>query len=86
MDRTPCDHEHLLCRLYGMHAYSYLPFMILPLYSALEKMDLTLVEAAQDLGCSRAGAHLLEGHVPIVGTQGSSLEDSGVLFQPLVSL
>ncbi|HLS80452.1 MAG TPA: ABC transporter permease subunit [Steroidobacter sp.] len=31
--------------------YSYLPFMILPLYANLEKMDLTLLEAAQDLGC-----------------------------------
>ena len=31
--------------------YSYLPFMILPLYSALEKMDHTLLEAAADLGC-----------------------------------
>ncbi|EJT02659.1 ABC transporter permease subunit [Rhizobium sp. CCGE 510] len=32
--------------------YSYLPFMVLPLYSALEKMDDTLIEAAQDLGCT----------------------------------
>lgn len=31
--------------------YSYLPFMVLPLYSALEKMDDTLLEAASDLGC-----------------------------------
>ena len=31
--------------------YSYLPFMVLPLYSALEKMDQTLLEAAADLGC-----------------------------------
>ena len=31
--------------------YSYLPFMVLPLYSALEKMDNTLLEAAADLGC-----------------------------------
>ena len=30
--------------------YSYLPFMILPLYSNLEKLDLTLLEAAADLG------------------------------------
>jgi len=30
--------------------YSYLPFMILPLYSSLEKLDLSLLEAAQDLG------------------------------------
>ena len=32
--------------------YSYLPFMVLPLYSALEKMDHTLLEAAADLGCT----------------------------------
>ena len=31
--------------------YSYLPFMILPLYASLEKMDGTLLEAASDLGC-----------------------------------
>jgi putrescine transport system permease protein len=31
--------------------YSYLPFMILPLYANLEKHDLTLLEAAIDLGC-----------------------------------
>ncbi|MDR3438068.1 ABC transporter permease subunit [Telmatospirillum sp.] len=31
--------------------YSYLPFMVLPLYATLEKMDLSLLEAAADLGC-----------------------------------
>jgi putrescine transport system permease protein len=31
--------------------YSYLPFMILPLYANLEKMDIALLEAAADLGC-----------------------------------
>jgi putrescine transport system permease protein len=31
--------------------YSYLPFMVMPLYANLEKMDLTLLEAAEDLGC-----------------------------------
>ena len=36
--------------------YSYLPFMILPLYSSLEKMDYSLVEAAQDLGCPPTSA------------------------------
>lgn len=30
--------------------YSYLPFMIMPLYAHLVKMDLTLLEAAYDLG------------------------------------
>src|SRR5215212_4706641 len=33
--------------------YSYLPFMVLPLYAALEKFDISLKEAAQDLGASR---------------------------------
>ena len=37
-------------------AYSYLPFMVLPLYASLERMDLDLVEAAQDLGASRTQA------------------------------
>jgi putrescine transport system permease protein len=33
--------------------YSYLPFMVLPLYASLEKMDQALIEAAADLGCPR---------------------------------
>lgn len=32
--------------------YTYLPFMALPLYAALERLDDTLIEAAQDLGAS----------------------------------
>lgn len=36
--------------------YSYLPFMILPLYASLEKMDYSLIEAAQDLGCTPISA------------------------------
>ncbi len=36
--------------------YTYLPFMILPIYATLEKMDGDLIEAAQDLGCTRAEA------------------------------
>jgi putrescine transport system permease protein len=33
--------------------YSYLPFMVLPLYATLEKLDESLIEAAADLGCPR---------------------------------
>ena len=33
--------------------YTLLPFMILPLYAALEKLDMRLVEAAQDLGAGK---------------------------------
>lgn len=32
--------------------YNYLPFMILPLYSVMEKIDKSVLEAASDLGCS----------------------------------
>jgi putrescine transport system permease protein len=44
--------------------YSYLPFMILPLYSTLEKMDLTLLEAAADLG-SRPWKSFLQVTLPL---------------------
>lgn len=32
--------------------YNYLPFMILPLYSVMTKIDYSMIEAAQDLGCN----------------------------------
>ena len=35
--------------------YNYLPFMVLPIYSVIIKLDLSLVEAARDLGASSAG-------------------------------
>jgi spermidine/putrescine transport system permease protein len=38
--------------LMGM-VYSYLPFMVLPLYASLEKFDARLKEAAHDLGATR---------------------------------
>ncbi len=34
--------------------YNYLPFMILPLYSVMEKIDKSVIEAASDLGCNPA--------------------------------
>ena len=36
--------------------YTYLPFMILPIYSALERLAESLIEAAEELGCSRLKA------------------------------
>ncbi|WP_424988567.1 ABC transporter permease subunit [Microbulbifer sp. S227A] len=39
--------------------YTYLPFMILPIYAALDRMDGSLIEAAEDLGCSRLSAFWL---------------------------
>jgi spermidine/putrescine transport system permease protein len=39
--------------LLGM-VYNFLPFMILPIYTVLTKMDYSLIEAAQDLGANQA--------------------------------
>lgn len=35
--------------------YDYLPYMILPIYSVMAKLDIKLVEAAHDLGCTSFG-------------------------------
>ena len=35
--------------------YDYFPYMILPIYSVMAKMDVRLIEAARDLGCNSAG-------------------------------
>jgi spermidine/putrescine transport system permease protein len=40
----------------GGLTYNFLPFMILPIYVALERVDPRVVEAAQDLYATRAGA------------------------------
>ncbi len=36
--------------------YSYLPFMVLPIFNAIDRQDNSLVEAARDLGASRTAA------------------------------
>jgi len=38
--------------------YNYLPYMILPLYSIIVKIDNRLIEAAEDLGCTPAQTFL----------------------------
>ena len=35
--------------------YDYFPYLILPIYSVMAKMDVKLLEAARDLGCNSAG-------------------------------
>ncbi|MBE6858452.1 MAG: ABC transporter permease [Ruminococcus sp.] len=44
--------------------YNYLPFMILPLYSVMEKIDKSVIEAASDLGCNR-GSVIFKVVVPL---------------------
>lgn len=40
--------------IFGM-VYNYLPFMILPIYSSISKVDKSLLEASSDLGCNVFG-------------------------------
>jgi putrescine transport system permease protein len=47
---TPLDILNTEMAVYIGIVYAYLPFMVLPLYATLEKMDDTLLEAALDLG------------------------------------
>ncbi|MFC4114588.1 ABC transporter permease [Nonomuraea zeae] len=53
------DDFHVLATTFavvGGLTYNFLPFMILPIYVALERVDPRVVEAAQDLYATRAGA------------------------------
>ena len=46
--------------------YNYLPYMILPLYTAMTKIDDSIIEAAQDLGCNTSRI-LLRVLIPLSG-------------------
>ena len=46
--------------------YNYLPFMILPIYTSMTKIDDSIIEAAQDLGCN-VWQILLRVLVPLTG-------------------
>jgi spermidine/putrescine transport system permease protein len=59
--------------------HTYLPFMVLPLYAALERMDWTLVEAAQDLG---AGAWQVFRRVVVPQTAAGAVVGSILVFIP----
>jgi len=48
---TPLNLLYTQGAVYVGIVYSYLPFMVLPLYAALARLDHSLVEAALDLGC-----------------------------------
>jgi putrescine transport system permease protein len=59
--------------------YTYLPFMILPIYAALDRMDTSLNEAAEDLGCSRMQAFWL---VTIPLSKNGIIAGSFIVFIP----
>jgi putrescine transport system permease protein len=61
--------------------YSYLPFMVLPLYASFEKMDESLLEAAADLGCPRWKAFWL---VTVPVARGGVIAGCLLCFIPIV--
>ncbi|CAM4004520.1 putrescine ABC transporter permease PotH [Rahnella bruchi] len=61
--------------------YSYLPFMVLPIYTALTRMDYSLVEAAQDLG-ARPMKTFFKVIMPL--TKGGIIAGSMLVFIPAV--
>ena len=54
--KKPFEPVHLIntrgAVVLGM-VYNFLPYMILPIYTVILKMDRSLIEAAQDLGCNK---------------------------------
>jgi putrescine transport system permease protein len=54
----PLKIMHTSVAVYLGIIYAYLPFMVLPLFATLEKLDHTLLEAASDLGSPRWRAFL----------------------------
>lgn len=61
--------------------YGYLPFMILPLYAALEQLDMSLVDAAKDLGASPRHAFW---HITLPLSLPGILAGSMLVFIPTV--
>ncbi len=62
-------------------SYTYLPFMVLPLYANLAKMDLRLLEAAADLGATRFAAFWL---VTVPLSKAGIIAGSMLVFIPCV--
>ncbi len=61
--------------------YSYLPFMVLPLYTAIEKLDGSLLEAAADLGCRPVKAFF---RITVPLTMGGIVAGCMLVFIPAV--
>lgn len=68
--------------LIGM-VYTMFPFMVLPLYSAIEKLDFSLLEAAADLGANPRKAFL---KVTLPLTRGGILSGCMLVFVPTLGL
>jgi putrescine transport system permease protein len=73
--------RHTPIAVYIGIVYTYLPFMILPIYANLVKLDLTLLEAAYDLG-ARPWRTFLSVTLPL--SKGGIIAGSMLVFIPAV--
>ncbi len=67
--------------MFGL-VYNFLPFMILPIYSVFQKMDLSYVSAAQDLGANRWQAFW---RVTLPLTRGGIISGITMVFMPAMT-
>ena len=67
--------------IFGM-VYNFFPYMLLPIYSVMSKMDNRLIEAAQDLGCNAFGV-LRKVIIPL--TRSGIISGITMVFVPSVS-
>jgi putrescine transport system permease protein len=72
---------HTQTAIYIGVVYSYLPFMILPLYANLTRLDPSLLEAAADLGCRPMRAFL---RVTLPLSMAGIIAGSMLVFIPVV--
>lgn len=70
-----------LANIIGL-TYDYLPFMILPIYSVLIKMDKSLIEASQDLGAGKATTFL---KITLPLSSGGIISGAMMVFLPVMS-
>ncbi|AXW88225.1 spermidine/putrescine ABC transporter permease [Lonsdalea britannica] len=78
---SPMTILHTNLAVYIGVVYSYLPFMVLPIYTALTRLDYSLVEASLDLG-ARPFKTFLSVIVPL--TKGGIIAGSMLVFIPTV--
>ena len=78
---TPLQILNTNWAVYTGIVYTYLPFMILPIYAALERMDGSLLEAAEDLGASRLTAFWL---ITLPLSRGGVIAGCFLVFIPTV--
>ncbi len=67
--------------IFGM-VYNFFPYMLLPIYSVMSKMDNRLIEAAQDLGCNTFGV-LRKVILPL--TRSGIISGITMVFVPSIS-